>query len=139
MNLSTNLCMNLSANLSAIFSMNLVAKPSVKVALSLALLLGPLTSYGQTSTSQSFRRNAATVIFWGLGGAVLGLSTLSFYGKPQEHISNIYVGLGAGLMAGTGFVYYRSLPQADYQDQQALWGKPVPGKQPIQFVYAWHF
>lgn len=114
-------------------------KPILKIALSLAIILGSLTSHGQTSTSQSFRRNAATVIFWGLGGAVLGLSTLSFYGKPQEHISNIYVGLGAGLMAGTGFVYYRSLPQAEYQDQQALWGKPVPGKQPIQFVYAWHF
>lgn len=112
---------------------------SVKFLLSMALILGSVSSQAQTSSSQSFRRNAATVIFWGLGGAVLGLSTLSFYGKPQEHLSNIYVGLGAGLMAGTGYVYYRSLPQADDQDRQALWGKPVPGQQPVQFVYTWHF
>src|SRR5580704_14870733 len=31
------------------------------------------------------RKQLATIIFAGLGGAILGLSTLSFYGRPQDY------------------------------------------------------
>lgn len=53
------------------------------------------------------RRNTATVIFCGLGGAVLGLSTLSFYGKPADHTGNIYAGLAIGMVAGLTYVLTR--------------------------------
>ena len=38
------------------------------------------------------RKQLATIIFAGLGGAILGLSTLSFYGRPQDHLENIALG-----------------------------------------------
>lgn len=109
-----------------------------KVLLLIAVSI-PLTSFGQErSTFPNLRRNAATVIFCGLGGAVLGLSTLSFYGQPQDHLGNIYLGLGAGLIAGGGYVYYRNLPRIE--DNEA-WKKqrPLKDQQPVQFAYAWEF
>lgn len=65
--------------------------------------------FAQKNISQSgefvtARRGIATVIFFGLGGAVLGLSTLSFYGKPQENLQNISYGFGLGLIAGSIYV-----------------------------------
>lgn len=36
----------------------------------------------------------------GVGGAVLGLSTLSFYDKPSKHIGNIWMGAAVGIIAG---------------------------------------
>ena len=56
-------------------------------------------------TQRTFKRNAATVIFASLGGGILGLSTLSFYGQPQEHTNNITMGVGAGLIAGLVYVF----------------------------------
>jgi len=60
-------------------------------------------SLASSSSMSSFRRNFATVMFCGLGGAVLGLSTLSFYGKPDEHIGNISTGFALGLIGGVAF------------------------------------
>ena len=72
----------------------------------MTVLLLSQVALAQTSSGQmtGVRRNIATVIFAGLGGAVLGLSTLSFYGEPQGHVSNIWLGLGAGLIAGTIYI-----------------------------------
>ncbi len=52
------------------------------------------------------RRQLATIIFCGLGGAILGLSTLSFYGRPQDKLSNIAVGFAIGIIGGTVYVTY---------------------------------
>lgn len=93
----------------------------------------------ERSTYPNFRRNTATIIFCGLGGAVLGLSTLSFYGQPQDHLSNIYVGLGVGLMAGGGYVYYRSLPQLQDRERFESYMGPKMKATPVQFAYAWDF
>jgi hypothetical protein len=54
------------------------------------------------------RKQAATIIFAGLGGAVLGLSTLSFYGRPQDKLSNIAIGAAVGVIIGTVYVTYRA-------------------------------
>jgi hypothetical protein len=58
----------------------------------------------------------ATIIFAGLGGAVLGLSTLSFYGRPQDNLSNIAIGFAVGVIAGTTYVTYTAAtnPQEFY-------------------------
>ncbi|PWU21041.1 MAG: hypothetical protein C5B49_03220 [Bdellovibrio sp.] len=61
-------------------------------------------SFAEVPEFAGARRGFATVMLAGLAGAVLGLSTLSFYGKPEEHIGNIYVGLGLGLLGGAGYV-----------------------------------
>jgi hypothetical protein len=64
------------------------------------------------------RKQLATIIFSGLGGAVLGLSTLSFYGRPQDNLNNIAVGFAVGVIVGTGYVTYTALtnPSEFYGD-----------------------
>ncbi|MGE3973047.1 MAG: hypothetical protein AB7F59_00825 [Bdellovibrionales bacterium] len=54
------------------------------------------------------RRQAAIVIFAGLGGAVLGLSTLSFYGRPQDKLSNIAIGAAVGVIVGVSYTVYKA-------------------------------
>ena len=44
----------------------------------------------------------------GAGGAVLGLSTLSFYETPSQHISNVWTGAALGIIAGVIFVAWQS-------------------------------
>jgi hypothetical protein len=60
----------------------------------------------QTKTVSSWRKNTAIVLFSGIGGSLLGLSTLSFYGNPQEHTGNINTGTILGILAGIGYVVY---------------------------------
>lgn len=62
----------------------------------------------RSSTLSGPRKQLATIVFSGLGGAVLGLSTLSFYGRPQEKLSNIVIGFAFGVFAGTAYVTYRA-------------------------------
>lgn len=40
----------------------------------------------------------------GIGGAVLGLSTLSFVDKPAEHLKNVVVGGALGIITGVAIV-----------------------------------
>jgi hypothetical protein len=59
-------------------------------------------------SSRNVKRGVATVLFSTLGGAILGLSTLSFYGEPQEHTENITTGALIGALAGGGYLLYAS-------------------------------
>lgn len=52
------------------------------------------------------------------GGAILGLSTLSFVDKPSKHISNIWTGAAIGVIAGVIFVAYNSA-QKSSEDLQS--------------------
>lgn len=70
----------------------------------LGVVLGLQQSQAQTSSMSGFRRNFAIVAFAGIGGAVLGLSTLSFYGTPQDHVDNITTGFLFGLAGGMVYV-----------------------------------
>ena len=63
---------------------------------------------GKSEQSFGPRRQIATIIYMGLGGAVLGLSTLSFYGRPQDHMKNIYLGFGVGVVIGTIYMTYQA-------------------------------
>lgn len=76
------------------------------VLLAALILLTSQASFSQND--RALKRNVATVLFASLGGAVLGLSTLSFYGEPQEHTDNITLGALAGFVVGTGYVFYDS-------------------------------
>lgn len=74
-----------------------------------ALLLTSQLAHAQGENSlKQWRRGTAIVIFSGVGGGVLGLSTLSFYGEPQEHTGNITTGALVGLLAGLTYVIYDS-------------------------------
>jgi hypothetical protein len=61
----------------------------------------------QVKAAAGPRRQLATIIFAGLGGAVLGLSTLSFYERPQDKLSNIAIGFAIGLITGTVYATYQ--------------------------------
>lgn len=108
-----------------------------------AILLSEV-SLAQTSTSSSgligFRRGLATVMFAGLGGAILGLSTLSFYGEPQEHIGNIWAGLAIGAFGGTAYVFSQSQRSAATASMDmGLPPKPVARTHVPMFQYTWEF
>lgn len=62
----------------------------------------------QTRSTGGPRRQLATILFAGLGGAVLGLSTLSFYGRPQDKLANIAIGFAGGVIVGTAYVTYKA-------------------------------
>ncbi len=59
------------------------------------------------------RRQLGTIIYAGLGGAVLGLSTLSFYGRPQDKLANIAIGFAVGVIGGTAAVTYSAATNPD--------------------------
>ena len=63
-------------------------------------------SNGNQQSAVGPRKQMATIIFAGLAGAILGLSTLSFYGRPQDKLSNIVMGLAVGIISGTVYTTY---------------------------------
>lgn len=85
-----------------------------KLAITLIILL---FSFSQASSAQvesrEFKRGMATVLLSTLGGAVLGLSTLSFYSQPGDHVSNIPLGALVGLIAGSGYLLYTTSQPKD--------------------------
>lgn len=75
---------------------------------------------GKSEQSFGPRKQIATIIYCGLGGAVLGLSTLSFYGRPQDQMKNIYLGFGVGVIIGTIYMTYQAAtnPSEFYSAEQ---------------------
>ncbi|MBX2988164.1 MAG: hypothetical protein KF802_09725 [Bdellovibrionaceae bacterium] len=83
------------------------------IVFSLCAMLAVSTVHAQTSatsneTLRSWKRGTAIVLFAGVGGGILGLSTLSFHGQPQEHTSNITTGALLGVLGGLGYVFWES-------------------------------
>ena len=78
------------------------------VSTSLAQSTPSAPAAGELRSGGGPRRQLATILFAGLGGAVLGLSTLSFYGRPQDKLANIAIGFAGGVIVGTTFVTYRA-------------------------------
>lgn len=64
-----------------------------------------------SSRTASPRKQIATIIFAGLAGGVLGLSTLSFYGRPQDKLSNVPMGAGVGVIIGAIYTTYKAAAQ----------------------------
>lgn len=94
---------------------------------------------GATATPNPIRRSVATVMFAGLSGAVLGLSTLSFYGEPQEHINNIWIGLALGTMAGGVYVLNQSRASSTYAEQWPQNPHQVKNSTPTLMAYQFEF
>ncbi|PIK16521.1 hypothetical protein [Halobacteriovorax sp. JY17] len=62
---------------------------------------------GEAGILQESVGDLTTVAAIGLGGAVLGLSTLSFTKEPKDHLKNILVGGAIGIIAGVGIVAWQ--------------------------------
>lgn len=63
---------------------------------------------GEDDLLKSTQNDILLVGVAGIGGAVIGLSTLSFVDKPSKHLSNIWTGAALGVIAGVVFVAYNS-------------------------------
>ncbi|MBS1983462.1 MAG: hypothetical protein JST16_04760 [Bdellovibrionales bacterium] len=82
----------------------LLAVTSSSVVSSVAFAQGaapaPAPSSGSSGTPDfDARDSVGTILIAGLAGGILGLSTLSFYDKPQDNIRNITIGAGIGMIA----------------------------------------
>jgi hypothetical protein len=90
--------------------MALIFKKFALLALVLSLSATALAQQPTTEVRSTGgpRRQLATILFAGLGGAVLGLSTLSFYGRPQDKLANIAIGFAGGVIVGTTYVTYKA-------------------------------
>lgn len=88
----------------------------------IALTIGHSSVSSAQQSGKTFKRGVATILFSTLGGAILGLSTLSFYGEPQEHTENITTGALLGALAGAGYLVYDSsrVREGSYDISQSL-------------------
>ena len=80
----------------------------VALCASFLVLMTSANAQSVNESSMSWRRGTAIILFAGIGGGILGLSTLSFYGNPQEHTDNITLGGLIGVLAGASYVTYRA-------------------------------
>ena len=69
------------------------------------------------------RRHLSKIVFAGLAGAILGLSTLSFFGRPQEKLSYIPIGFAVGVIGGAMFTTYKAATEP--KDFYGLESKPL--------------
>lgn len=83
-------------------------------ALVTSLLAGPAcqaASGAPTSreemVSRGLKGQMTTILLGGLAGAAMGLSTLSFYGRPQAKLTHIPIGAAIGLVTGTIYSTYQ--------------------------------
>lgn len=81
----------------------------MRILTALIILVSSAPTWAQSQST--FKRTTATILFSSIGGGILGLSTLSFYGKPQEHTDNITNGVLLGLVAGVSYVMYDNYTQ----------------------------
>jgi len=61
---------------------------------------------GESTYFEDSFRDVSIVGASAVGGAILGLSTLSFVETPGDHLKNIVVGAAIGIILGVGLVAY---------------------------------
>ena len=99
-------------------------------------------------------KDATTVAAITLGGAILGLSTLSFTSEPKEHIKNVLVGGALGLIIGVGIVAFNQatktkdnfvlneIPSKEFSTQERLSAMNLTSMTPPQINslnWSWTF
>ncbi|MBI2604629.1 MAG: hypothetical protein HYW49_00980 [Deltaproteobacteria bacterium] len=84
----------------------------------LALLLGLEAGSKQARAAYGPYDALGTVGISAGVGAILGLSTTSFYTNPTDHMRNVAVGVGVGVIVGVGVAAYM-LAAGDQEDEIA--------------------
>ena len=79
--------------------------------LTLALIISTSTAFGASEDQSSgviddSIRDMSIVLGSGAGGALLGLSTLSFVDTPSKHWKNVAIGGAIGIVIGVGIVIF---------------------------------
>lgn len=90
------------------------------------LMLRPVESRAAIDPKQQI----SIILFSGLGGAILGLSTLSFYDRPQDHLRNIALGGAIALIGSVIFttVYAAKQSKAETETSTEDTGAVAPSK-----------
>lgn len=101
---------------------------SLLIIVSLVLAIVPVepvyaAAKGGENVTSGPRRQISKIVFAGLAGAILGLSTLSFYGRPQDRLSYIPVGFAIGVIGGALFTTYKAATEP--KDFYGLDPKPL--------------
>lgn len=83
---------------------------SVLTASMLVFSSGAFAQRAQTQTGAPAgpNKHLSTIVFAGVAGAILGLSTLSFYGRPQEKLSHIAIGAAIGIIVGASYTTFKA-------------------------------
>jgi hypothetical protein len=66
-------------------------------------------------------KDVYTVIGVGFGGAILGLSTLSFAEEPKENLKNVLTGAAIGIILGVGIVAYKHATKSSKQYKENVY------------------
>ncbi len=97
-----------------------VKKSLLPLLTSLSLMMGIVPSVSAQQNGDILEETMTDMYIVGgsgLGGAILGLSTLSFVDEPSEHLDNIVVGGAIGIIIGVGVVAWRQANKsAQYYD-----------------------
>jgi len=117
----------------------------MKFACSLLLTLAfvlPHSAWAQDANSnedivESTRNDLLMVAGGGVVGAVLGLSTLSFYDKPSKHVSNIWTGAAIGIIGGVIIVALGHAQKT--QEDLTTYSPKVTPEFSTQAREDWHF
>lgn len=95
-------------------------------------------SHGQSPSNSGGKSSVSTVLLSGLAGGILGLSTLSFYKHPEDHINNIPVGAAIGLIFSTLYISYNGVSEKTaYQPKFLI--APDFLREKISLVYVKNF
>jgi hypothetical protein len=95
------------------------------------------------ATDEKFTRvigaQITTILEFGLAGGAIGLSTLSFYGRPQDKLTYVPIGVAIGIFAGT--IYSTSLAVTNprrliSEESEPL---PTPPSDPSLYAFQWKF
>ncbi len=125
----------------------MVCKVILSCLICVSLLLQSFPAYAQadgTNAARGPKKRISHIVVAGLGGAVLGLSTLSFYGRPQDKLANIAIGFAFGIIVGTIMTTYQAAsdPKDFYGIQKApanaeIWALDI-SQQKIQHEWPGH-
>lgn len=98
------------------------------------LLLNFASAQSEDDIIKNTQQDMLTVVAAGAGGAILGLSTLSFYETPSKSIRNIWTGAAIGIIAGVIIVAYNSAQKGS----EDLVGQSPSRKFSTSDRLAWH-
>lgn len=125
--------------------MNFKFLMAVIISVSLSLpVYAQNSANNQNSTQAGPRKQLSTIFLAGMAGAVLGLSTLSFYGRPQDKLGNIAIGFAIGAVVGTVYTTYDTATQPDKYygefDSKILEDRNFEQKEKLQIpLFAYQF
>jgi hypothetical protein len=115
----------------SVFSLILVSTP---------LMAQEAAAGGDSTYFEDSFRDISIIGATAVGGAVLGLSTLSFVEEPGDHLKNIVVGAAVGIIIGVGLVAYMAASKSKGRVEGASLLRPADD---LEFATTtrteWHF